>query len=92
MLRIRARGAPAAPPPMRWLGEPGTIINMLLPMPEMVLPMYAVAPCPSDSMVSTAATPITTPSTVSSERRRLRKSAENATEVVERRLMRAPMR
>ena len=77
---------------MCWRGEPGTIISMLLPMPEMVLPMYAVAPWPSDSMVSTAATPMTTPSTVSSERSRLRSSADNATEVVARRLMRAPCR
>ena len=75
---------------MRWVGEPGTTISMLLPMPEMVSPMYAVAPWPSDSMVSTAATPITTPSTVSNERSRLRSRAEKASEVVARRLMPAP--
>ena len=55
---------------------------MFDPRPEIASPTYAVAPSPIDCMITTAATPITMPSVVSSERILLRISAAIASDEV----------
>ena len=60
----------------------GIAMSMLLPSPEIDSPMYAVAPWPMDCIVTTAATPMTIPKVVRSERILLRNSADSASEEV----------
>jgi hypothetical protein len=60
---------------MRW---PGLTINRLVPRLEICASMAWVAPLPSVTMVMTALTPITMPSTVRKERSRLRRIERKA--------------
>ena len=68
---------------------PGMTMSMLLPRPEIVSAIHAVAPRPIDCMRRTAPTPMTIPSIVRDERILFRSSAENASDV-DAPIMRAP--
>ena len=69
---------PTPPPPGVWLNWPGRTISRLLPRLATLSPTSAVVPCPSVTMVMTAATPMVTPSTVSIDRSALRQMAPTA--------------
>ena len=66
---------PPLPGPMRW---PGRTCSRLVPRPEIWFCTASVAPLPTVTMVITALTPITMPSTVRKERIRLRRIERNA--------------
>jgi hypothetical protein len=79
----RNNGADKNAEPNAWReSPPGTITSMLLPRFWISPVTKSVAPCPIACMITTAATPITTPSVVSSERSVLRRSALAASDNV----------
>ncbi len=67
------------PPGPLLLGAPGEIVTILVPI-ERICPVIALlAPLPSESSATTEATPMITPSMVSSERTRLASRLSSAT-------------
>src|SRR4051812_31563186 len=63
-----SKSGACGPPPPRPKPWPGRICNMLAPRLEICSATAAVAPLPRVTIVTTAATPMTMPSTVRNER------------------------
>jgi hypothetical protein len=77
--------APPRAPPL--CDDPEETVSMFVPIDAKVLATRAFAPSPIETIAMTAATPMITPSTVSSERVLLRARAARATCRVRHRLM-----
>ena len=85
-----SKSGACAPPPPRPKPWPGRICRMFAPRLEICSATAAVAPLPSVTMVTTAATPITMPSTVRKERSMCRRISRTARMMVVKNISRAP--